>query len=359
MLTAKKALRNLILWILAGLALLGGVTILFDPFYQYHGAIPGITGALYERETQVIGSIRNFTYDSILLGSSVVENCDGDYLDAQYGIRTLKAVKGSASTADLMYYLQAAHEEQHIRHVFYGMDLFALLAPCEVTVVSEYSPQYLYTETILDDGQYLFNKDVLLEKIPQLLAYSITGKKTGGQAYDWSAEKVFSTEQAMRAYERPTEPTETLPLKDSSQERQNVLDNLALIKEEISSHKETRYTIFFPPYSLLYWDGICRNGEFDSYCYALEEALSQLAGYENVELYYFQAEEEIVLNLDLYMDKTHYAPQINQYMLTCMAEQSPTYLLTEDNIQEAAERLRGMCEKITSTEIYRYYPEGE
>ena len=42
MLTGKKALKNFILWVAAGLLLVAGITVLFDPFYQYHGPLPGM-----------------------------------------------------------------------------------------------------------------------------------------------------------------------------------------------------------------------------------------------------------------------------------------------------------------------------
>ncbi len=370
MLTGKKALKNFILWAAAGLLLIAGITILFDPFYQYHGPLPGMKEVLFERESQVIGSIRHFSYDSVLLGSSVVENCDSSYLDNAYGIKTLKVVKGSGSTADLMYYLEKAHEKQDIKRVFYGLDLFALKMPCEVTVVSQYSPNYLYTETILDDGAYLFNKDVLLKKIPLMLAYSFADKNTGGHAYDWSEDKTFGSAKAMEAYEGPYVQSEEsasgeqdasgaknfLPEKDFTEDKETIAANLALITEEIESHPDTLYTVFFPPYSLLMWDDTCRQGELSEYCYMLEEALRALLSYDNVEIYYFQTDTDIVCNLDFYMDKVHYSPDINQYMLTCMVQGEEAYRIDKDNWQDVVPSLRQMCQYITEEAIYNYYP---
>ena len=376
MLTGKKALKNFILWVAAGLLLVAGITVLFDPFYQYHGPLPGMKEVLFERESQVIGSIRHFSYDSILLGSSVVENCDSSYLDNAYGIKTLKVVKGSGSTADLMYYLGKAHEKQDIKRVFYGLDLFALKMPCEVTVVSQYSPNYLYTETILDDGAYLFNKDVLLKKIPLMLAYSFADKNTGGHAYDWSEDKTFGPAKAMEAYEGPyvqneesvpgeqdatgakdaSETKNFLPEKDFTDDKETIAANIALITEEIESHPDTLYTVFFPPYSLLMWDDTCRQGELPEYCYMLEEALRALLSYDNVEIYYFQTDTDIVCNLDLYMDKVHYSPDINQYMLTCMVQGEEAYHIDKDNWQDVVPSLRQMCQYITEEAIYNYYP---
>lgn len=353
MLTGKKALKNFILWVAAGLLLVAGITVLFDPFYQYHGPLPGMKEVLFERESQVIGSIRHFSYDSVLLGSSVVENCDSSYLDNAYGIKTLKVVKGSGSTADLMYYLEKAHEKQDIKRVFYGLDLFALKMPCEVTVVSQYSPNYLYTETILDDGAYLFNKDVLLKKIPLMLAYSFADKNTGGHAYDWSEDKTFGSAKSMEAYEGPYVQSEE---KDFTDDKATIAANIALIAEEIKSHPDTLYTVFFPPYSLLMWDDTCRQGELSEYCYMLEEALRTLLSYDNVEIYYFQTDTDIVCNLNLYMDKVHYSPDINQYMLTCMAQGDESYRVDKDNRQDVVPSLRQMCQYITEEAIYNYYP---
>ncbi len=355
MLTTKQALKNLILWVALGLALIAGVTILFDPFYQYHGVLPGMKDVLYEKETQVIGSIRNFSYDSVLLGSSVAENCDTAYLDEVYSIKTLKAIRASGSTADLLYYLDAAHEQRELHRVFYGLDLFALKKPCEVTVVSEYSPRYLYTDTILDDGAYLFNKDVLLKKIPMLLAYSVFDKNTGGHAYDWSEDKEFGTEKAMQAYDGPGEMASDF---DFSGEKETIAENIGLLTEEIAGHPDVNYTFFFPPYSLLMWDDVCRRGEGTEYCYILGEVLPRLLAFDNVEVYYFQTDKDIVYNLDLYMDTMHYSPEINQYMLTSIAEKDDRYRLTRDNWQEAVTSLEQMCQEITQEEIYRYYPEN-
>ena len=127
---------------------------------------------------------------------------------------TLKVIKGSGSIADLLYYLNRAHEENKLKHVFWCMDIFALLLDTEVNVYSEYTPKYLFTDTMLDDFTYLFNKDVLLEKIPLFLAYSAADTYTGGNGYNWAADKKFGAEFAMYAYQKPAvvkEAEELLP----------------------------------------------------------------------------------------------------------------------------------------------------
>ena len=94
----KKALSVLLCLILAGLLMVGGITYFFDPFYQYHKPIFGMDAVLYDRDNQVIGTIRTFDYDMVLLGSSVVENTDSAFLDEEYDGQTLKIIRASGST---------------------------------------------------------------------------------------------------------------------------------------------------------------------------------------------------------------------------------------------------------------------
>ena len=58
----------------AALAALCMLTVyLLDPFYHYHKPWFGLKAVLNEKEYQVPGSLRHFDYDSVLVGSSVVE----------------------------------------------------------------------------------------------------------------------------------------------------------------------------------------------------------------------------------------------------------------------------------------------
>ncbi len=339
-------------FVAAGLWLLAFVVWFFDPFYQYHEPYLGLKPVLYERETQVIGTIRNFDYDSVLAGSSVMENCNTDFLNEAFGCETIKLVKGSGTTADLLYYLEEAHRHQELTHVFYGLDLFALMRPTEVTVVSEYSPKYLYTDMIWDDFSYLFNKDVLLEKIPLMIAYSKQEKYIGGEAYSWDEGKEFGIEKAKQAY---AGPGEWQAEQDYSEDISMIQENIGLLCAEVEAHPQTRYVFMLPPYSLLYWDEVTRAGDLPVYLYTLEEVLKRLTKYENVEIYNFMSEKDIVCDLNFYMDKMHYTTQINQFMLQCILDGSENYRVSAQNWQNAVRALRETCMDISGEDIYRYY----
>lgn len=349
----RKALKWLCIAIAAELFLVALFTWIFDPFYQYHQPFFGMEEVLYDRDNQVIGTIRNNDYDSVLLGSSVAENFDNTFLNEQFDCHTVKIIRASGSVADLLYYMDKAHEKQKLQRVFWCMDIFALTASTEVTLEGGDTPRYLHTETMLDDVTYLFNKDILFVKIPQMFAYGYLGENTGGNAYNWARGKEFSASKAMQAY---VKPGEVVSAEEDPQAAERLAQNIALVEKEIENHPDTEYTILFPPYSMLWWDCGYSNGIAGQYFEVLEQTVPRLLSHENVEVYFFQSDREIVCNLDNYMDMIHYSPEINQYMLDALVQ--GTHKVTKDNWQEVLSGMRETYEYIISEGIYRYYPQN-
>ena len=157
MLNKKNALKLLGILIISMMFLVALATFLFDPFYQYHEPYLGLNRVFNNRDYQIVGSIKNLSYDSVLVGSSVAENFDSDFIDEKYDCNTIKIIRGSGTVADLLHYLNIAHQKQQLKNVFWCLDIFALTASTEVTVDSDETLKYLHTDTILDDATYLFN----------------------------------------------------------------------------------------------------------------------------------------------------------------------------------------------------------
>ncbi len=350
----KKALKKLMLYILTLLFVIGGIVCIADPFYVYHEPLFGGKPVLYDRDYQMPGTVRNFEYDTIILGSSVSENFDGAYVDEKYDANTIKIIKSGSSVADLLYYMDIAHEENKIKRVFWCLDIFAMTSDTVATVRDVEELEYLHTSHPFDDISYLYNKDILLEEIPFSIAYSVMDINTGGQAYNWAADKDFSAAGAMRAYSKPqTVASEA----DYSNELQLLNENLSLVVNEIKEHPDTEYIIMFPPYSMMWWDCGYVNGIGDLYLEVLEETLPVLCTLENAKVYFFQDERDIVCNLDNYMDMIHYSPDINQYMLECVVKEERR--VTSDNVEEVLGNMKDTYQYIINEGIYIYYPKEE
>lgn len=366
MLDKKSAVRYLAGLIVLFLFLAAAIVVVFDPFYQYHEPWFGLNAVLNDRDNQVVGTIRTFDYDSVLLGSSVAENYDSSFLDASFDCTTLKVIRASGSTADLLYYLDKAHRRQELKNVFWSMDIFALTASPQITLTSKDTPHYLHTDTVLDDWPYLWNKEILCETIPQMLAYSQMGMNTQGQAYNWARGKNFSAEGAMRAYDKPKEENVFYAAEDSADtsaeevedafsmdEQQNLTENLSMIEEELSMHPDTSYTIIFPPYSMMWWDCGYVNGVLETYFEVLEQTIPVLLTHNNAKVYFFVSDRDVICNLDNYMDMIHYSPDINQYMLEEIVQDG--HRVSEANWEEVLTDMKNTCEYIIDEGIYNYY----
>ena len=71
------------------------------------------------------------------------------------------------------------------------------------------------------------------------------------------------------------------------------------------------------------------NGRLEAEICLLERVYSKLLEYDNVELYYFQDDKDIITNLDNYRDYSHYKQAINYYMYSKMKKGEKR--LTKDN----------------------------
>lgn len=347
----KKSLILLAGFIAAEFFLAALAVWFFDPFLQYHSPFLGRQAVFNDRDNQMPGSVRVMDYDSVLMGSSVVENCDSDFLDGHFGCHCLKIIRASGSAADLLYYLDMAQESHELKNIFWCMDLSALDSDPQNTFGQGSENRYLHTKSILDDGPYLWNKEILLVTVPTMLAYGRAGRDVGGHAYDWSEGKEFSAGLAMEAYEKPPEACEA---RDFSDRTEDIRRNVEAVAQQIESHPDTRYFFFFPPYSMSWWDCAYVNGDLEEKFYILEYALPVLLSYDNVEVYYFQDDVQIIGNLDNYMDLVHYSPEINQYMLERLAAGDGR--VTEDNWQDVIRGMRELVQLIDGELIYQYYP---
>lgn len=325
------------------LLLAAAAVVIFDPFYHYHGPVLGLKAVVTKSEYQCIGTIRNFDYDSVLCGSSTAENYNNHWLDETFGAKTVKAIKSSGTTADLKFYLDEAFATHEVKNVFYSLDLFALDADPATNFVNDSMPLYLYDHNWFNDVKYILNKDVLFEDIPYLLAMNAAGDYDEGTSYNWWQYMTFSEEEALKNYERSED---ILPMLEEAEYKGNIDGNLALIEDMITEHAETDFYFFLPPYSMLWWDRASRSGQMEEYLYAREALMNMLLSYENVKLYDFQGDSEIILNLDNYMDPVHFSPDINHLMVEEAGKEASSYQVTEENREEKLKRMEDLAQYI-------------
>ena len=343
----KKAfLKKLGISILVLVILQAGLVIFFDPFFHYHKPIKPLKAVLTQEEYQVIGTLRTFDYDALIAGSSMAENYNNNQFNDAFGCTAIKAVKPGANTADLVYLLEKAYEKREVKKIFYTLDISALTSPRKESFVKEGIPVYLYNENPFDDVQYLLNKDILFKEIPYMVATSLLTDYDEGNSFNWAQYKDFSI-----MYYEPTD--KRLPMQTIEEYGKIVDTNVEMLMDMIRSHPETEFTFILPPYSSLWWYEADMKGELEADFYALDIVFDRLLEEKNVSIYYFQHLEDIMANLDLYMDLLHFHPDVNGYILE--AVQKGEHRLRKENKEKILEDMRTLSKKCITIYAKEYF----
>ena len=350
---AANFIKRLLISILIVMILVGSVVFALDPFYHYHKPWFGLKAVLHDKEYQCVGTLRNFDYDTLLVGSSVMENNNNHWYDEAFGGTSIKAIRSYGATADLCYLMDVAYEDHEIKRVFYNIDPSSLSASAETTYVSTGCPMYLYDKNPFNDVQYLFNKDVILTKIPYQLANSFIGNYDEGLSYNWAKWKNFDKALPLGLYVRAKEEA---PMMEETAYQKELDANIALLTAQVEAHPETEFIFFYPIYSMLWWDGVIRSGERDAYIYNEKQMTKALLSYDNVRIFCFQNETEVATNLDNYMDTIHFSPDINRLMLDQII--AGEYEMTLDNYEETIEGVREFSERVENEYIVPYLEQG-
>lgn len=342
----RKFIRSfgirMILLLLAVIA----VTVILDPFYHYHKPLPFLKAVLTDKEYQCIGTLRNFDYDALIVGSSVCENYNNGWFDNAFGCTSIKAIRSYGATADLCYLLDAAYETHQPKYIFYNIDPSSLSASTDPTYVSTGCPMYLYDKNIFNDYPYLLNKDVLIEKIPYMLAFSFLDSYDEGDSYNWAQWKHFNTATAVGMYPRLDSVSDMQPQTANEKELRG---NIALLTSMVEAHPDTAFKFFFSPYSMLWWDNAYRSGELEAVIYNEKQTIAALLTYDNVEIYYYQDEEEIITTLDNYMDMIHFSKDINYYVFDKLSKGEER--LTLDNYEQRLDKMREFAYQMADYEL--------
>ncbi|MBQ7886347.1 MAG: hypothetical protein IJ313_05575 [Clostridia bacterium] len=303
--------------LLAAYALIIGLVVLVDPFEIYRQAtayIPPITNGTQNYSNA--GIAKSYDYDSVIIGSSMTENFTPSQLDSLLGGSFVKLPINGGTPFNNRQMLEMAFGTHDVKRVFYGVDIesltwFYTTPKCEM-------PDYLYDDNLFNDAAYWFNSSVLIKYIPAAL-------KTLGQSdpalrdkmYNWGDLYEYGRHAALRdvtitadVYAQHTNADDPIVL--SQQSKLNVEYNYIPFLQE---HPDTEFIFFFSPYSLAHWYSFYKSGAFEYHLNQKAALVQALLPYENVKIYDFQAELDWILNLDNYIDSSHYGPWINDAMV--------------------------------------------
>jgi hypothetical protein len=301
-----------------GILIHGLVIFLVDPLMNYR--IPKFYKPYISNERYMNpGMAKNLKYDSILVGSSVTQIMVPSDFDNIFGGKTIKLSMNDITAYETKQILKVGLNANNINRVFYGIDPFSFRGEVNRVAYKEL-PGYIYNNNFLDDYKYLLNTQILIKDIGlKLVVAKILGRRPNNSNSIDNPYYVEGHYSGKRLFESWKSETKNFSNQSANYQCSKMIKSFDMnIEGIIKNNREIDYYLFFPPYSILYWDRVSReNWIDDAICFKQHVAKFAFKN-NNVFLFDFQNVNQITFNLDNYENLRHYSPVVGKKIISMM-----------------------------------------
>ena len=353
--TSLKVLTTFLSTVIALLLIIAILVVVVDPFFHYHKPIEGFPYIVDNQLSQNPGMAVNMIYDSAIVGSSMTVNFNTNDFANVMGLNTIKLSYSGALPRDDYNILSFIYDEESyarqnsdVKAIFMVIDPNVMTADINATKYE--LPEYLYDDNYINDINYLFNKDVLFQYILKpIIQRQCTDLST--VYYSWWTPEYYNEQWVMPNYV-PVEKVDEVTGEDAYIEatRLNLETNILPFIQE---HEETTFYIFFAPYSVLYWYDVMQENHLDATLYQVEYIAGRLLECDNVRLFDFMDNEEIITDINNYADEIHYKPEFNSWMVQCFKDGNQE--IFEGDIEKDMQHLKDIVTTYDYDSLFRKY----
>ena len=320
MISGKHVFRNWILCcgilIILMLSVCAAAVIYVDPFFHYHAPLRDFPYVVDNQLSQNPGMALHMKYDSVITGSSMTANFDTDWFKEDMGLNTLKLTCNGAYPKDISNTLVKVYESGNtVKAAFISLDIDSFSASTDE--IKYPLPGYLYDRDPFNDVQYLFNSDVITEYIIRPFIMKEPTDMTDVYASWWTPD-YYSRDFVMQGYSQP-EKAQT-PKSAECYSEASLLNLKTNMTPYIDAHPETEFYLFYPAYSVLFWNDMRAGNEIDARMRQYKVITDELLKHKNVRIFFFADNEKVITDLDNYADEIHARPEWSRQMAGCFAD---------------------------------------
>lgn len=313
------------------------VNFIIDPFKRYGNNMHLFYTQGFS-EYKNPGIVRNYPFDSVLVGSSVTENFLISQINRALKMNCIKLSEASATSFEIYNILKFAFDEKRllggISNILIGLDIFAFVGERTYIRNNKKFPLYMYDRGLIGDFKYLLNLDVFTAQNALALMYYFLKRKDRidfDKLYSWHSDTKFDKNVLISNFLNSAKPEN---LRFEILKRNFDFNLLSLIKQ----HKDTKFIIFYPPYSILYFKAYLDAGNLDDIIKFKEYVFEVTSIFPNVEIYDFQIDSSITFDLADYKDTIHYSYRKNQDMVDKISK--GLFRVTKQNYKQNSTILR-------------------
>lgn len=325
------------------LIILIAITVVYvDPYMHYHEPI--IDMAYSAKEVYLNdGMTKNCKYEALITGTSTSGGFSEEQAEFIFGKKFICVPFPGESFKRVSDNLKVGlSKNPDLNMVIWGLDTMWFIADADWLQYEDY-PDYLYDSNPWNDVNYLLNGDVFMGEIVKPLC-GRSPDQTESIVLGYDDNKIIDLNNgndinrntlALANYQRPSKEERSI----SEEEKEEIFKSLDKnIKENVISrikdYPNVTFYIFFPPYSILWWDSMHQLGEetlrrrLD-----MEQAvIEELLVYKNVRVFSFANNFDLTCDLNNYVDDVHYTDEVYTWILYKIKNEE--YELNKDNYKE-------------------------
>ena len=322
-----------------GLGVIGGYMYKIDPYMHFHK--PDTERYFYSldnQRSQNDGITKHFNYDALITGTSMTENFKTSEMNTIFDCNSIKVSYSGGSYKEMNDNLKiAVNNNPNLKTVVRGLDIGMFFDDKDRMRedLGAY-PTYLYDANPLNDVKYLFNRDLIWNRVYSMVtAINEDGFKPGITSFDdysrWQYYYVFGINTVCPDGVSDVTKGKPVHLTDEQKEiiKNNITQNVTSLAEKNSN---ITFYYFFTPYSAVWWKDLVSAGTIYKQIEAEKYIIELILECDNIKLFSFNNRMDITTNLNNYKDAPHYGQWVNSLMLRWMHDGK--YQLTKENYND-------------------------
>jgi len=318
------------------LAAIAGFNAAVDPFQQYRLAVK-YPPRFYVSFHRFIapGLVKHATYDTLLSGSSIVENTRNSAIARACGGTGLNVAMPALTASEQALIVSTALASRPLVRSILILDFNAFAgAPDERNPLAGPLPAYLYDRNPANDLPYLLSWGVLVRSFRIVTGdTSERFRRDPDAPWWWADEKRFARDEVVKRLDpRDLNAQFKQPARDLAGMQASFRQNLLPL---FSAHPATEFILVWPPYSIVVWADFVQREQLEVSLAFKRWVFEATRTLPNVRVVDLQGVREVTHDLDRYTDLYHFAPDINEWVIAEACGQA--HRVGPDNV-EALER---------------------
>ena len=351
---AKKLVKLFILLILSIIILFLTALYIYDPLQVFHKSWRKDILFNKNMRQQAVGIINHYSFDSVIFGTSMLENTSADEASKLFGENFVNISMSASDFFERRLVLDYLLEHKRIKTVIYSLDTDKYVY--QIHGNSKYPLEnysYLYDANPLNDIKVYLNSQYLkclmklsssqkcigdrkgLDRPTAWYQYKDHSVRFGGLDKWFAAKNNTQIQNAFRSISstaKKVNDRKSISLVNMDKKISKAKDYInRYIIEVVKKHPKTNFLMAFPPYSRIYY---ARWAQYDKPAFKIHQAIVKYLAhkseeFDNLSIYGFE-DRNFVDDIANYKDPKHYHQSINSLMLKNILENKG--LLNSSNV---------------------------